>query len=105
MRRLDKRTWAVLAGSRHRGHGGGIALTAAESTDGKTFYGRGVKPGSTVTIYSNGTTAGTAVADASGNWSYTFAVAQINGTVIGWDGVVSAPAYVSHIPPTLAALT
>jgi hypothetical protein len=72
------------------------------SLDNKTWVGFGVKPGSTVTVYKDGTSAGTATADSSGNWSYAFASAPAGGAVITWAGVVDSK--VSVVPRTPVAL-
>jgi lysophospholipase L1-like esterase len=82
---------------------GGISLSAATpSADGRTYTGSGVKPLSTVTVFANGVQAGTATADASGNWSYTFGSMPAAGTVIGYDGVSPGPTIVApNIPAQL----
>ncbi|MCA1379403.1 hypothetical protein I6F34_01020 [Bradyrhizobium sp. BRP05] len=86
--------------------GGATLSAAAPSANGKIYTGSGVKPLSTVTVFANGSQVGTATADASGNWSYTFATAPAAGTVIGWDGTISAPTVLApSIPPTLGNLT
>jgi len=102
--KFRKGNW-ILAGSSRRGKSISLAPAVGASTDGKSFSGAGVKPGSTVTVLSNGTTAGTATADIYGNWIFTFGVAPAAGTVIGWEGVISsqnvqAPA----TPPALGTL-
>ncbi|MEH2517472.1 lysophospholipase L1-like esterase [Bradyrhizobium sp. AZCC 1610] len=100
----SKKALAVVAAAATAPIAGLSAATV--SADGKTYTGRGVKPGSTVTVFANGSVAGTATADGSGNWSYTFATAPNAGSVIGWDGTLSAPTTTAPaIAATLSALT
>ncbi|SHH05879.1 SGNH/GDSL hydrolase family protein [Bradyrhizobium erythrophlei] len=102
-----KGQWSIIGKSKYIPLGpGGPGLSAATaSVDGKTYTGAGVKPLSTVTVYVGGVQAGTAVADANGDWSYTFANAPAKNSVIGWDGIISAPTTIAPTPhPTLGGL-
>jgi lysophospholipase L1-like esterase len=103
-----KGQWSIIGKSKYIPLGpGGAGLSAATaSVDGKTYTGKGVKPLSTVTVYVGGVQAGTAIADANGDWSYTFANAPAKNSVIGWDGIISAPTTIAPTPhPTLGGLT
>ncbi|WP_233871715.1 Ig-like domain-containing protein [Paraburkholderia adhaesiva] len=56
------------------------ALASGDSTDDSTPTLSGqAEPGSTVSVYDNGTLIGTAPVDASGNWSYTPGTPLVDG--------------------------
>lgn len=79
--------------------GAATLSSATPSTDGRTYSGSGVKPLSTVIVYSNGSQAGTTTADASGNWSFSFPTMPAAGAVIGYDGVSAGPTALAPIVP------
>lgn len=80
----------------------GGATNPAVSADKTTTSGSGVKPNSTVTVYKNGTQAGTATANGSGAWSYTFGSALVVGDVVTYDAVLTSPAYTVPSPTPVA---
>jgi lysophospholipase L1-like esterase len=86
--------------------GGGSGVSNPAVNAAKTVVsGTGVKPGSTVTVYKNGTSAGTATASGAGAWSYTFGAALAAGDVVTYDAILTSPAYTVPTVVTLAALS
>lgn len=76
------------------------------SLDNKTWLGFGVKAGSTVTVYKDGTSAGTATANSKGEWSFTFTTAPAGGSIITWAGIIGAKSsVVPRLPVALGTLT
>jgi lysophospholipase L1-like esterase len=87
------------------GSGSGVSNPTV-STDKTTTSGTGVKPNSTVTVYKNGTSAGTATANGSGAWSYTFGSALSPGDVVTYDATVtSSSTTVATTAPAAPSLT
>lgn len=85
------------------GTGGGVANPAV-SADKTTTSGTGVKPNSTVTVYKNGTSAGTATANGSGAWTFSFGSALAVGDIVTYDAILTSPAYTVPSPtPTAPA--
>jgi hypothetical protein len=72
------------------GGGGGVSSPTV-SADKTGVSGSGVKGSSTVTVYKNGAQAGTATANSSGVWAYTFGAALQPGDVVAYDGVLTSP--------------
>lgn len=105
--KFRKGQWTLMKSKRDivlpGGGGGGLSLSAATpSADGRTYSGSGVKPLSTITVYSGGSQVGTTTADGSGHWSFTFASQPAQGAVVGYDAVFAAPTLaVPFVPPEL----
>jgi lysophospholipase L1-like esterase len=87
------RGFALLSGSMRRGHGSALSQLSV-TPHNKTNADHGVQTGSTITVYKNGTIAGTATADRSGACAYPFSPAPAQGSVISYDGVIAGPSLV-----------
>lgn len=72
--------------------GASSSLNAPSTTDYKTFSGSGLAPGSTVTVYKNNVSAGTAIVAVDGTWSFTFTTAPAAQSSITYSGVPESPA-------------
>ncbi len=79
------------------------SLLTTALLSGTALSGVGARPSSTVTIYKNGVPAGTAGANASGAWSYTFGSAPVAGDDIGYFDGVSAGRHTT-VPPAAAGI-
>ena len=75
------------------GAGGSSVSNFGPDATGRTFAGK-APAGSTVAVLKNGTQDGTATADASGLWTYTFAAAPAAGDSVVARASVNSPAYV-----------
>jgi hypothetical protein len=75
------------------------------SADKTQASGAGVKGSSTVTVYKNGISAGTANANTAGAWSFSFGSALAAGDIVTYDAVLTGPPItVPGTPPVLATI-
>lgn len=91
------------------GGGGSSVSNFGPDATGRTYAGK-APPGASVAVLKNGTQDGTATADASGLWTYTFATAPAAGDTVLARAPVSSTAYTVPAPivalgPTAASFT